>query len=95
MLTVQQQCCGVPWQLARRVVRGGSWNNNQNNARCAYRNNNNPNNRNNNIGFRVVCASHIFVPLPMARALQCSVRCEVCRLSNAAHFPDMLSGYGF
>ena len=25
---------------ARRAVRGGSWNNNQNNARCAYRNNN-------------------------------------------------------
>jgi formylglycine-generating enzyme required for sulfatase activity len=40
------------------VVRGGSWNNNQRNARCAYRNNNNPNNRNNNIGFRVVIASH-------------------------------------
>ncbi|MBU1951065.1 MAG: SUMF1/EgtB/PvdO family nonheme iron enzyme [Candidatus Eisenbacteria bacterium] len=34
-----------------RVVRGGSWNNN-NNLRCANRNNNNPNNRNNNIGFR-------------------------------------------
>ena len=35
---------------ARRVVRGGSWNNNQTNA---------PDNRNNNIGFRLVCASPI------------------------------------
>jgi len=39
---------------ARRVVRGGSWNNNQNNARAAYRNHNHPNNRNNNVGCRVV-----------------------------------------
>ncbi|NDD64333.1 MAG: hypothetical protein EBZ36_10190, partial [Acidobacteria bacterium] len=36
-----------------RVLRGGSWNNN-NNLRSANRNNNNPDNRNNNIGFRVV-----------------------------------------
>ena len=32
--------------------RGGSWNNEANNARSANRNNNNPDNRNNNIGFR-------------------------------------------
>jgi hypothetical protein len=38
----------------RTALRGGSWNNNQNNARVADRNRNNPNNRNNNIGFRVV-----------------------------------------
>jgi formylglycine-generating enzyme required for sulfatase activity len=51
-----------------RVVRGGSWNNNQDNARASNRNTaitalriNNPNNRNttgvalrNNIGFRLV-----------------------------------------
>jgi formylglycine-generating enzyme required for sulfatase activity len=42
-----------------RVLRGGSWNNNRDNARCAYRNHNHPDNRNNNIGFRVVCVSHI------------------------------------
>ena len=36
------------------MLRGGSWINNQNNARAAYRNDNNPDNRNNNIGFRVV-----------------------------------------
>ncbi|MDP2322609.1 MAG: SUMF1/EgtB/PvdO family nonheme iron enzyme [Gammaproteobacteria bacterium] len=38
-----------------RVIRGGNWNNNSSNARCANRNNNTPTNRNNNIGFR--CAS--------------------------------------
>ena len=36
------------------MLRGGNWNNNANNARCAYRNNNNPANANNNIGFRCV-----------------------------------------
>jgi hypothetical protein len=41
------------------VVRGGSWNNNQHNARASVRNDNHPDNRNNNIGFRVVCVSHI------------------------------------
>jgi len=35
------------------VLRGGSWNNNDNNSRVANRNNNNPDNTNNNIGFRV------------------------------------------
>jgi Sulfatase-modifying factor enzyme 1 len=43
---------------SRRVVRGGAFNNNRQNVRCAYRNNNHPDNRNNNIGFRVV--SHGF-----------------------------------
>jgi hypothetical protein len=39
-----------------RVLRGGSWNNdNTGNFRCAYRNNNTPDNRNNNNVFR--CAS--------------------------------------
>jgi formylglycine-generating enzyme required for sulfatase activity len=37
------------------VLRGGSWNNNNdNNLRVANRNNNNPTNYNNNIGFRCV-----------------------------------------
>ncbi|MEA3350046.1 MAG: SUMF1/EgtB/PvdO family nonheme iron enzyme [Chloroflexota bacterium] len=35
-------------------MRGGSWNNNRRNVRCAYRNRNTPDNFNNNIGFRVV-----------------------------------------
>jgi hypothetical protein len=51
------------------VLRGGSWNNNQNNARCANRNNNHPDNRNNNIGFRVVVGSHNF-PQPAGNAVR-------------------------
>ncbi len=39
-----------------RGLRGGSWNNNQDNARAAFRNDNDPDNRNNNIGLRVVCS---------------------------------------
>jgi len=35
-----------------RVVRGGSWNNNQRNVRAANRNRNHPDNRNDNLGFR-------------------------------------------
>jgi hypothetical protein len=35
-----------------RVIRGGSWNNNAQNVRAAYRNHNEPTNRNNNLGFR-------------------------------------------
>lgn len=36
------------------MARGGSWNNNDRNARCAYRDQNDPANINDNIGFRVV-----------------------------------------
>jgi len=39
------------------VLRGGSWNNNDNNCRVANRNNNNPNNSNNNNGFRITNTS--------------------------------------
>ena len=35
-------------------MRGGSFNNDRTNARCAYRNRNTPDNMNNNIGFRMV-----------------------------------------
>lgn len=45
------------------VLRGGSWINNQRNARCAVRNRNIPDNFNNNIGFRVV-VSIVFVVWP-------------------------------
>ena len=51
-------------QVARKVLRGGTFINNQNRAAASYRNNNNPNNRNNNNGFRVVVGSaHILLPL--------------------------------
>jgi hypothetical protein len=56
------------------VLRGGSFNNNRRNARCAYRNRNNPDNWNNNIGFRVV-VSTLFPP-----ALRCGfVNCNFHR----------------
>jgi formylglycine-generating enzyme required for sulfatase activity len=42
----------------RRVLRGGSFYNDQRYARCAYRYNLNPVDRNDNLGFRV-CASPI------------------------------------
>jgi formylglycine-generating enzyme required for sulfatase activity len=51
---------------SNRVVRGGSWNNNARNCRCAYRNNAPPDNRNSNIGFRVV-----FVPQLIGRSDGC------------------------
>jgi hypothetical protein len=41
--------------LAATHLRGGSWFNNQDNARSVYRNINHPANRNINIGCRVVC----------------------------------------
>ena len=47
-------------RLRRRVLRGGAFNNNRNNVRCANRINNNPDERNNNVGFRV--CSHGFHP---------------------------------
>jgi hypothetical protein len=43
------------------VLRGGSWNNNRNNARCSYRNRNEPDNFNNNIGFRLVCSTSLWL----------------------------------
>ncbi|MEA3337259.1 MAG: SUMF1/EgtB/PvdO family nonheme iron enzyme [Chloroflexota bacterium] len=46
---------------ALRVLRGGSWNNEIHNARCAVRNRNIPTNMNNNSGLRVVCA-HLSAP---------------------------------
>lgn len=46
------------------MLRGGSWINNQRNARCAYRNRNVPDNFNNNNGLRVVVVSIVFVVWP-------------------------------
>ena len=41
---------------AERVNRGGSWNNDAQNARAANRNSNTPDNRNNNLGLRLARA---------------------------------------
>ncbi|MBK7848429.1 MAG: SUMF1/EgtB/PvdO family nonheme iron enzyme [Zoogloea sp.] len=53
-----------------RVVRGGSWINNSDNCRVAYRNRNTPDNRNNNLGFRVCCSPHID-PFPVGAVPPC------------------------
>jgi hypothetical protein len=50
--------------LGQAGKRGGSWNNNPQNCRSAYRNHNNPRETNNNIGFRVVCIAPSTRPLP-------------------------------
>lgn len=56
-------------------LRGGSWNNNHDNARVSNRNNNNPHNRNNNIGFRVVSPTVLLnVWLPEVRPARFSLR---------------------
>ncbi|MEF8734954.1 MAG: SUMF1/EgtB/PvdO family nonheme iron enzyme [Candidatus Accumulibacter meliphilus] len=44
---------------ARRVVRGGSWDDDRHGARCAYRNDSDPGRRSGNLGFRVFCVSPI------------------------------------
>jgi len=48
--------CRAGWKQPR-VLRGGAFNNNDNNIRAAYRNRNNPDNRNRNNGFRVVAGA--------------------------------------
>jgi hypothetical protein len=58
----------------RRVLRGGAFNNNERNVRCAVRNRNNPNDRNRNIGFRVVVST--FFPARTARRSELLFRAE-------------------
>jgi hypothetical protein len=60
-----------------RVVRGGSYRNNDRNVRCAIRNRNNPDNRNDNIGLRVVALSPDVVLLSLR---------QKCRAARG--FPD-------
>jgi hypothetical protein len=80
------------------VVRGGSWNNNQDNARAAYRNHNNPDNRNNNQGFRVVCSSHMFTPLQRQRrwlvSLPTSALASTPTLTARAALPALAADHG-
>ncbi|NUO83911.1 hypothetical protein HUU05_27865 [candidate division KSB1 bacterium] len=44
------------------MLRGGAWNNNAGNLRCAYRNRNNPTNQNAGVGFR--CAQDAGTRMP-------------------------------
>jgi hypothetical protein len=51
LTTLHDELC---FEFHALLLRGGSWNNNnENNLRADYRNRNNPNNRNNNRGFRL------------------------------------------
>jgi hypothetical protein len=60
-----------------RVLRGGSWNNdNPNNLRAANRNRNNPENRNDNNGFRGVA---LRVLRPSEPDVRCSRMSCLCR----------------
>jgi Sulfatase-modifying factor enzyme 1 len=93
----QFRLAGLP-ATARRVVRGGSWNNDQVNARASYRNDNAPDNRNNNLGLRVVRSSHILIPL-MAQPGGClCVRllrvCPPASLARAV-LPALAADYGW
>jgi hypothetical protein len=54
---------GVP-RKQTRVLRGGSWNNNADNARGVKRNRNSPDKRNDNNGFRVVSSTFQLPPIP-------------------------------
>ena len=89
----------APGQVARSgspgtdVLRGGSWNNNSNNARAANRNRNEPTNRNDNNGFRVVVASaHVRLPLLLVAFMLAWVwrRCAPPRKT----VPEMCARYG-
>ncbi|MBK7675313.1 MAG: SUMF1/EgtB/PvdO family nonheme iron enzyme [Candidatus Accumulibacter sp.] len=75
-----------PVRRSGEVVRGGSWNNHRDNARCAYRNRNHPGNRNDNIGFRVVLrSSHVLQPLLLVPPRGGTVRRHI----RAGRVPEM------
>ncbi len=71
---------------AKRVVRGGSWNNNGRNLRSATRNRNEPDNRNNNVGLRLSLAQ----PQPEARHDEKPIR--PCEGKQIAHVLGTLVG---
>ncbi|MDS4022047.1 MAG: SUMF1/EgtB/PvdO family nonheme iron enzyme [Candidatus Competibacter sp.] len=53
-----------PVRRSGKVLRGGSWNNHRDNARCAYRDEDDPDFRAGHDGFRVVLLSaHVLPPL--------------------------------
>ncbi|MBK7365376.1 MAG: SUMF1/EgtB/PvdO family nonheme iron enzyme [Nitrosomonas sp.] len=70
----------------RRVVRGGSWNNNPQNLRSANRNRNNTDESNNNTGFRVASTPAILPELDDSWIIQACRRCP-CTLSPGCAIP--------
>ena len=58
--TTEKHDCG-----SSRVLRGGSWNNNENNLQSDNPNTNEPRNENNNIGFRISSPGIRKDPLPV------------------------------
>ena len=66
-----------------RVVRGGAWNNNPDNARAAYRNHNTPDNWNDNQGFRLLCGPTSLPPLQRRRPASVFPNRPVASLSTA------------
>ncbi|CDM96996.1 hypothetical protein B9S53_06155 [Arthrospira sp. O9.13F] len=66
------------------MLRGGSWNNNPENCRCAYRNRNDPDNLNNNNGFRVACA-----PPRLFRARADGWEFVGCAVEESSLIPEM------
>jgi len=74
------------------VLRGGSFNNNERNARCAYRNRNNPNNRNDNNGFRVVVST--FFPPELQRGPDDPVFAAAAKNGRARSRPSLKSKPG-
>jgi len=84
----------VPGQAvckAARALRGGSWNNHQNNARSTYRNNNDPAERNNNNGFRVVLLSRPSSSVPsVARNSPFGGECARLSAGNCCRFRQCL-----
>jgi hypothetical protein len=59
-----------------RGLRGGSWNNNDNNLASSNRNNNDPSNENNNIGFRVARPLRACKAYPSVRSWRRNSRCH-------------------
>jgi formylglycine-generating enzyme required for sulfatase activity len=55
------------WGQVAKVLRGGSWNNNQPFVRAANRNNNEPDDTNNNIGFRCVAPPSLLLKSQVCR----------------------------
>jgi len=75
----------IGWVRDRVKLRGGSWINNPENCRSAYRNRNEPGNRNNNIGCRVCFCLHFQMPFPATQNRRLQVGSE-----RGAASPDLL-----